>query len=78
MNASQATLLVELFNELVAATPKGSVPYVTLTNDPERPLGAVILGACGHVVCQARGKTVAGLVNLIGMRLGTEPAEVRQ
>lgn len=78
MTDSQRALLIDLFNELLAVTPRGSLPFVTLTTDPVRPLGAVVVGPCGDVVCQARGKTVAGLVNLIGMCLGTEPAEVRQ
>lgn len=78
MNDSQRALLIDLFTELLAVTPRGSLPYVTLTTDPVRPLGALVVGPCGHVVCQGTGKTVAGLVNLISLRLPVGHGEAQQ
>lgn len=60
--------LVELYSRLVAVTPRGLIPYVTLTGQPETPYGCVLANEAGQLVDCQIGKTVDGLVQLIASR----------
>ncbi|MDG9926144.1 MULTISPECIES: hypothetical protein [unclassified Pseudomonas] len=64
-----AIQLAELYTALGAIIPRGWLPFVTLTNDPVRPLGAVITDEAGNIASHARGKTVDSLVALLRLRL---------
>lgn len=61
--------LVELFTRLVEATPIGYVPYVTLTTDPERPYGALIIGPGRQLLAMVNGPTVSTTVTLLQSQL---------
>ena len=69
-NQPHADQLGELYQKLFAVTPRGHVPYVTLTQLPNTPYGAVITNAAGNLVTSQIAKTIDGLVELIGARLG--------
>lgn len=56
--------LPRLYSALVAATPRGYVPYVTLTQDPARPYGTVIANSDGSLMLTLKGKTIEGLATL--------------
>lgn len=70
----QATLppcaedLGRLYQQLLAVTPRGHLPHVTLTTEPSTPYGCVITDASGNVVDRQVGKTVEGLAAMIAAR----------
>lgn len=60
--------LGRLYAALIAVTPRGWLPYVTLTMDPITPYGAVITNAAGEITHRQVGKTIDGLTQLIALR----------
>ena len=73
----QAADLGRLYAALVAVTPRGHLPHVTLTLDPVTPYGAVITNATGEVVVRQIGKTIEGLTQLIALRFPAGRGEAR-
>lgn len=69
--------LVALYTALLAITPLGWLPHVTLTNDPANPYGAVIGDAGGNVAAWAKGETVDSLVATLQLRLPAGCGEAR-
>ncbi|MCP1646968.1 hypothetical protein [Pseudomonas nitroreducens] len=65
----QAIQLAKLYAELLAVTPRGWLPHVTLTTDPVRPFGTVITDEAENVAFRATGKTIEGLVHVVKARL---------
>lgn len=65
----EALHLVTLYTALLAITPVGWLPHVTLTHDPLRPFGAVITDEAGNIAARDKGKTVDSLVALLRLRL---------
>lgn len=61
--------LPRLYRLLIAITPRGYLPYVTLTTDVERPYGAVVANEAGDIVARQLGKTVEGVAELIRLQL---------
>jgi hypothetical protein len=61
----QVADLGPLYSALLAVTPRGHLPHVTLTLNPATPYGAVITDAHGNVVARQIGKTIDGLTQLI-------------
>lgn len=60
--------LGRLYSALLAVTPRGLLPHVTLTGNPATPYGCVITNAAGQLVdCQV-GKTIEGIAELIRLR----------
>ncbi|WP_205466161.1 hypothetical protein, partial [Klebsiella pneumoniae] len=68
--------LALLYAALVAITPRGWLPHVTLTNDEVRPYGAIVTDAAGNIAASGLGKTVNGLVAVVSARLPVECEEV--
>lgn len=66
--------LVGLYCALLNVLPLGWLPYVTITNDRERPYGAAIANEAGYVFCRYVAKSQDGLVALIKARIGLGPA----
>ncbi len=60
--------LGRLYAELVRVTPRGTVPYVTLTQDACLPFGCVITDATGSVITRQLAKSIEGLVQIIRTR----------
>jgi phosphoenolpyruvate carboxylase len=61
--------LAEAFRLVDAVTHDGQIAYVTPTNSPERPYGAVVADAAGRLLATATGKTKQGLAELIRLQL---------
>lgn len=64
----QAADLGRLYAALLAVTPRGWIPYVTLTLDPTTPYGAVITNGAGEIVHRQIGKSIEGLTQIIALR----------
>lgn len=64
-----AVELVEAFRCVDQVIGEGQVAYVTPTNSPEFPLGAVVADAKGQICATATGKTKEGLAELIRLKL---------
>lgn len=60
--------LGRLYAELVRVTPRGAVPYVTLTQDASVPFGCVITDASGSVITRQLAKSIEGLVQIVRTR----------
>lgn len=73
----QATQLAVLYAALVAVTPRGWLPHVTLTNDALRPFGAVVTDEAGNIAASGYGKSIDGLVALVSARLPAGCGEAR-
>ncbi len=73
----EALHLVALYTALLAITPMGWLPHVTLTNDSVRPFGAVITDEAGNIAARDKGKTVDSLVALLRLRLPAGCGEAR-
>lgn len=73
----EAFHLVTLYTSLLAITPLGWLPHVTLTNDLERPFGAVITDEAGNVAAWDKGRTVDSLVAQLQLRLPAGCGEAR-
>ncbi|BAU76152.1 hypothetical protein [Metapseudomonas furukawaii] len=67
--APAAHHLALLYARLIERTPQGYRPYVTLTQDPQRPYGAVITDTNDNVVARQLGKSVDSLVELLAAQL---------
>lgn len=63
------TELAEVFRLVDAVVHDGQVAYVTPTNSPERPYGAVVADERGRLLAIATGKSAAGLAELIRLKL---------
>jgi len=63
------TELAEVFRLVDAVVQEGQVAYVTPTNSPERPYGAVIADEHGRLLATATGKSPEGLAELIRLQL---------
>ena len=61
--------LAEVFRCVNNVIQDGQVAYVTPTNSPEHPFGAVITDAEGHICAAAMGKSKEGLAELIRLKL---------
>ncbi|WP_275629049.1 hypothetical protein [Pseudomonas sp. 273] len=73
----EAAQLGLLYAALVAITPRGWLPHVTLTTDAVRPFGAVVTDEAGNIAARGAGKTVEGLVALVSARLPAGCGEAR-
>ncbi len=76
LNHPCAADLGSFFCSLLAVTPRGYMPYVTLTTDPATPYACVITDAAGNVVDRQLGKTIEGVTELIRLR-HTAPSPAR-
>lgn len=65
--------LGRLYAELVRVTPRGHIPYVTLTQDVTVPYGCVITDASGVAVTRQLAKSIDGLVQIIRTRFEHQP-----
>lgn len=65
----QALELAALYCALLAVLPVGLLPYVTLTNNPSYPYGAVIADAANNIAATAIGKSVEGVTAIIATKL---------
>ncbi|WP_296258493.1 MULTISPECIES: hypothetical protein [unclassified Pseudomonas] len=61
--------LAEVFRLVDAEVHEGQVAYVTPTNSPERPFGAVVANSEGRLLATATGSTPRGLAELIRLQL---------
>jgi hypothetical protein len=61
--------LAEVFRLVDAVVQEGQTAYVTPTNSPSHPYGAVVADDQGRLVATAVGKTKEGLAELIRMQL---------
>jgi hypothetical protein len=69
-----STELAEVFRCVNNVIEDDQVAYVTPTNSPEYPFGAVVADAKGQICAAAMGKSKEGLAELIRLKLHT-PAE---
>lgn len=74
-NQPHADDLVRLYTQLLAVTPPGYLPHVTLVNDAPAKYGCVITDAEGNVVDRQVGKTTEGITELVRLRLTRTNAE---
>ncbi|MBU6959637.1 hypothetical protein KRR23_18100 [Pseudomonas sp. CVAP len=65
-----STELAEVFRCVNNVIHEGQVAYVTPTNSPEYPFGAVVADAEGHVCAAGTGKSKESLAELIRLKLG--------
>lgn len=77
-SADQADALFALLAAIYAVCAPGQQPFVTLTNNPERPYGAVVADAHKTLLATGTGKTIQGLAELIRLRLPAGHGEGRQ
>ncbi|MGX0889018.1 hypothetical protein AB7M22_001026 [Pseudomonas sp. ADAK2 TE3594] len=61
--------LAEVFRSVNAVILEGQTAYVTPTNSPEFPYGAVVADQKGHVCAAAMGRSKEGLAELIRLKL---------
>jgi hypothetical protein len=61
--------LAEVFRCVNNVIQEGQVAYVTPTNCPEYPFGAVVADTNGHICAAAMGKSKEGLAELIRLKL---------
>lgn len=66
---SQALELADVFRCVNNVIHEGQTAYVTPTNSPEYPFGAVVADAQGHVCAAGMGKSKEGLAELIRLKL---------
>ncbi|MNG11210.1 hypothetical protein D3C84_947310 [compost metagenome] len=64
-----STELAEVFRCVNGVIQEGHVAYVTSTNSPEYPFGAVVTDEKGQICAAARGKSKEGLAELIRLKL---------
>lgn len=69
--------LGRLYAELVLVTPRGHMPYVTLTRDSAVPYAAIVTDASGNVLTRQLAKSIDGLVQIIATRFEAKPQERR-
>ena len=68
--------LAQLFADLLAISPRGSVPFVTTTDDHQRPFGALVVDHQSRLIATATASTRQGVVDLIAARLPAGRGEV--
>lgn len=61
--------LAEVFRCVNGVIREGQVAYVTPTNSPEYPFGAVVADGNGRICAAAMGKSKEGLAELIRLKL---------
>lgn len=61
--------LADVFRCVDAVIHDGQTAYVTPTQSPEYPYGAVVADQNGHICATAMGKTKEGLAELIRLKL---------
>lgn len=61
--------LAEVFRSVNNVIQEGQVAYVTHTNSPEYPFGAVVADAKGQICAAGIGKNKEGLAELIRLKL---------
>ncbi|MFJ4193971.1 hypothetical protein [Pseudomonas sp. NPDC089534] len=61
--------LADVFRCVNNVIHEGQTAYVTPTNSPEHPFGAVVADAAGNVCAVGMGKSKEGLAELIRLRL---------
>ena len=64
-----STDLAEVFRCVNNVIQDGQVAYVTPTNSPEYPFGAVVADAKGQICAAAMGKSKEGLAEMIRLKL---------
>lgn len=64
-----STELAEVFRCVNNVIHEGQTAYVTPTNSPEYPFGAVVADAAGHICAAGIGKSKEGLAELIRLKL---------
>ncbi|KAF2395426.1 hypothetical protein [Pseudomonas frederiksbergensis] len=64
-----STELAEVFRCVNNVIHEGQIAYVTPTNSPEYPFGAVVADAKGNVCAAGMGKSKEGLAELIRLKL---------
>ncbi|WP_433770846.1 hypothetical protein [Pseudomonas putida] len=69
-----STELAEVFRSVNNVIQDGQVAYVTPTNSPKYPFGAVVTDGKGQICAAAMGKSKEGLAELIRMKL-SPPSE---
>ncbi|MBU1282855.1 MAG: hypothetical protein KJ989_15380 [Gammaproteobacteria bacterium] len=74
-NQPHADDLVRLYSQLLAVTPPGYWPHVTLVDDAPVNFGCVITDAAGNVVDRQVGKTTEGITEMIRLRFTRPTAE---
>jgi len=74
-NQPHADDLVRLYTQLLAVTPAGYLPHVTLTQASSSAFGCVITDAAGNVVDRQVGKTTEGIAEIIRLRFTRPIAE---
>jgi hypothetical protein len=67
-----STELAEVFRCVNNVILEGHVAYVTPTNSPECPFGAVVADAQGNICAAAMGKSKEGLAELIRLKLAPQ------
>ncbi|MFJ3375504.1 hypothetical protein ACIPLA_11375 [Pseudomonas sp. NPDC086112] len=68
-----STELAEVFRCVNNVIHEDQTAYVTPTNSPEYPFGAVVADADGHVCAAGIGKSKEGLAELIRLKLLSQP-----
>ena len=61
--------LAEVFRLVDAVVQDGQLAYVTPTNSPDRPYGAVVASEDGKLLATATGKSPKGVAELIRLQL---------
>ena len=61
--------LAEVYRCVNGVIQEGQVVYVTPTNSPEYPFGAVVTDENGQICAAAKGKSKEGLAELIRLKL---------
>lgn len=64
-----STELAEVFRSVNNVIQDGQVVYVTPTNSPEYPFGAVVTDEKGQICAAAMGKSKEGLAEMIRLKL---------
>lgn len=65
ISRTHAEELGRFYSDLLAVTPRGSLPYVTMTTDATAPYACVITDASGEMMERHVGKTIAGIVERV-------------
>ena len=68
-----STELAEVFRCVNNVIHEGQTAYVTPTNSPEYPFGAVVADAAGNICAAGIGKSKEGLAELIRLKLVPPP-----
>ncbi|MBU1330898.1 MAG: hypothetical protein KJ884_02015 [Gammaproteobacteria bacterium] len=66
---AEALELAALYAALLAVTPAGWLPYVTLTGITARPFGTVITDEAGNIAMTATGQSTESLTAFIAQKL---------